>query len=97
VATNPAQYYPIVKKPLMTEKTTVLQDLNNQYTFKVHRDATKPEIRKAVETLFKVKVKAVNVITVPAKTRRVLGRPGRSPAWKKAVVTLHSGNTIDLT
>ncbi len=81
----------------MTEKTTIIQDLNNQYTFKVHRDATKPEIRKAVETLFKVKVTAVNVITVPSKTRRVLGRPGRTPEWKKAIVTLQSGNTIDLT
>ncbi len=97
MATNPAQFYHVVSKPLMTEKTTIIQDLNNQYSFKVHRDATKPEIRKAVETLFKVKVKAVNVITVPSKSRRVLGRPGRSPAWKKAIVTLQAGNTIDLT
>ena len=65
MATNPAQYYHVVSKPLMTEKTTIIQDLNNQYTFKVHRDATKPEIRKAVETLFNEKVTAVNVITVP--------------------------------
>jgi len=97
VATNPNQFYHVVRKPLMTEKTTVLQDLNNQYTFRVHREATKPEIKKAVETLFKVKVEAVNVITMPAKTKRVLGRPGRSPSWKKAVVTLQAGNTIDLT
>jgi large subunit ribosomal protein L23 len=97
MATNPSQYYHVIRKPVMTEKTTVLQDLRNQYTFRVDRGATKPEIKKAVETLFNVKVKAVNVITVPAKTRRVLGRPGRTPAWKKAVVTLHAGNSIDLT
>ena len=88
--------YDVIIAPVITEKATMASEAN-QVIFKVKPDATKPEIKAAIESLFKVKVKAVNVITVPAKTRRVLGRPGRSPAWKKAIVTLQSGNTIDLT
>jgi large subunit ribosomal protein L23 len=94
---NPSQYYGVVKRPLMTEKSTVLLDLHNQYTFKVDVGATKPQIRRAIETLFNVKVTAVNVISQPGKERRILGRPGRSRPWKKAIVTLAAGNSIELT
>src|SRR5690606_9044317 len=97
MATNPTQFYHVIRKPMMTEKTTVLQGMHNQYTFRVHPHATKPEIKKAVETLFQVKVTAVNVVTMPSKARRVLGRPGRTAAWKKAYVTPAEGNSIDLT
>lgn len=96
MAANPNQYYHVVRRPLMTEKTTRAQERSNKYSFRVDRQATKPEIRKAIETLFNVKVKDVNVMTMPSKAKRVLGRPGRSPEWKKAVVTLHEGNTIEL-
>ena len=90
-------HYTILTKPLLTEKSTVLQDLRNQYTFKVHGKATKPEIKKAVEKLFDVKVQAVNTIRMPGKLRRIMGRPGHTPEWKKALVTLKEGDTIDLT
>ena len=96
MATNPNQYYHVVRKPLMTEKTTVAQGRGNKYSFRVDPHATKPEIKKAIETLFKVKVEGVNVLVMPAKMRRVLGRPGHSPEWKKAVVTLKAGDTIEL-
>jgi len=96
VATNPNQYYDVIRKPVMTEKTTLEQGRSNKYAFRVAPHATKPEIRKAVETLFKVKVLRVNVLTMPTKKRRVLGRPGVSPEWKKAVVTIKQGDTIEL-
>jgi large subunit ribosomal protein L23 len=96
MATNPNLYYHVVRKPLMTEKTTKAQARGNKYAFRVDRNATKPEIRKAIEVLFDVKVLAVNVLTMPTKARRVLGRPGKTKEWKKAVVTLQEGNTIDL-
>ena len=94
--TNPQPYYDVIKRPLMTEKTTNLQELRNQYFFEVHTSTNKSEVRKAVETLFDVKVKKVNILNMPAKYRRVLGRPGRTAPWKKAIVTLHDGQTIDL-
>ncbi len=94
--TNPEQYYNIIRRPLLTEKTTNLGELRNQYFFEVHRKTNKVEVRKAVETLFDVKVKKVNILNMPTKLRRVLGRPGRIAPWKKAIVTLHEGQSIDL-
>jgi|JI102314A1RNA_FD_contig_111_245309_length_7528_multi_3_in_0_out_0_15 large subunit ribosomal protein L23 len=96
MATNPSQFYHVVRKPVFTEKTTKAQARSNKYTFRVHPDATKPEICKAIETLFSVEVLAVNVLKVHAKNRRVLGRPSRTTPWKKAIVTLKEGNTISL-
>lgn len=93
---NPAQYYEVVRRPLVTEKTTVLQGLRNQFTFEVADSANKLEVKKAIETLFNVKVVAVNMVSMPAKRRRVFGRPGHTPAWKKAVVTLKAGDSIDI-
>ncbi len=93
---NPQQFYGVVRRPIVTEKSTVLQGLRNQFTFEVQKSATKIEVKKAIETLFSVKVVAVNVITMPAKRRRVFGRPGHTPAWKKAVVTLQQGDSIDI-
>ncbi len=92
---NTLNQYQILERPLVTEKATVLQDIRNQYFFKVHSKANKPEIRKAVEQLFDVKVKKVHVMNMPGKMRRILGRPGRSPGWKKAIVTLHKGQSIE--
>lgn len=89
-------YYRIVEKPLLTEKSTVLADIRNQYFFKVADRATKPEVKKAVEALFDVKVEKVNIVVVPGKIRRIQGRPGRTTPWKKAIVTLQKGQAIEL-
>lgn len=91
-----AHYYKIIEKPLLTEKSTVLGDIRNQYFFKVADDATKPEIKKAIEALFEVKVKKVNIVVMPGKIRRIQGRPGRTTPWKKAVVALEEGQAIEL-
>lgn len=93
---NPLQYYSLIRRPLVTEKSTNLQGLRNQYTFEVHPEANKSEIRKAVETLFSVKVEKVNIVVVPGKQRRFLGRPGLSRPWKKAVVRLRKGDVIEI-
>jgi large subunit ribosomal protein L23 len=93
---NPALYYHTIVKPVVTEKSTVLQDLRNQYSFEVHPRANKPQIKKAVETLFNVHVESVAVMNVPGKLRRILGRPGSTPPWKKALVKLRKGETIEL-
>ncbi len=89
-------YYRIIEKPLLTEKSTVLGDIRNQYFFQVANWATKPEIKKAVEKLFDVKVEKVNVVVMPGKIRRIQGRPGRTTPWKKAIVTLEEGQAIEL-
>jgi large subunit ribosomal protein L23 len=93
---NPNLYYDVIGRPVVTEKSTVLQDIRNQYTFHVAQNATKNEIRKAVETLFEVKVEKVNVISMPGKFRRILGRQGRTKPWRKAIVTLREGDTIEI-
>ena len=93
---NPIQYYGIVEKPLVTEKSTVLQDIRNHYTFKVRPDANKSEVKKAVESLFKVHVEKVRIIRMPGKQKRILGRPGHTPPWKKALITLRKGETIEI-
>jgi large subunit ribosomal protein L23 len=94
---NPAQYYDVVKRPVVTEKSTSMQQLRNQFTFEVATDANKVEVRKAVETLFSVKVLKVNIVTMRGKARRMFGRPGETKPWKKAVVTLRKGDSIDIS
>ena len=89
-------YYRIIEKPLLTEKSTVLGDIRNQYFFKVADRATKPQIKKAIEALFEAKVEKVNIIVMPGKIRRIQGRPGRTTPWKKAIVTLQQGQAIEL-
>jgi large subunit ribosomal protein L23 len=69
----------------------------NQVSFRVAPDATKPEIKAAVEQLFNVKVKAVNTVVVKGKTKRFRGIAGRRSDWKKAIVSLAEGSTIDVT
>lgn len=88
--------YEIIRRPVITEKATVLGEFN-QVTFKVALDASKPEIKAAVEDLFKVKVKAVNTLRSKGKTKRFKGRPGRRVDTKKAIVTLVEGDSIDVT
>jgi large subunit ribosomal protein L23 len=82
--------YEIIKRPIITEKSTRLQD-QNQYVFEVERKATKSQIRWAVEQAFSVKVAAVNVMKVPGKARRAGRRVVLPRPWKKAIVTLREG------
>lgn len=93
---NPNLYYGVIKRPLVTEKSTVLQDIRNQFTFQVHDGANKSEIRKAVETLFEVRVEKVRIMNMPGKFRRRFGRPARTAGWKKAMVTLRDGDRIEI-
>ena len=93
---DPAQYYDVVRRPVVTEKSANAQSERNQFTFEVADSANKVEVKKAIETLFSVKVEAVNIVAMKAKRRRVFGRPGHTPAWKKAIVTLKDGDSIDI-
>jgi len=79
--------YEVLRRPLITEKATLLKE-GNRYVFEVAKEATKPQIKEAVEEAFKVKVAKVNIITVPGKTKRMGGREVTSPTWKKAIVSL---------
>ena len=88
--------YDVILSPVITEKSTRLSEAN-QVVFKVARDATKPQIKKAVETLFKVKVKAVNTIKIKGKVKAWRGRRYEKSDVKKAVVTLAEGHQIDVT
>ncbi|GAA0606973.1 50S ribosomal protein L23 [Craurococcus roseus] len=88
--------YQTILSPLITEKATALSE-QNQVVFKVQIDATKPEIKAAVEGLFNVKVLAVNTMVVKGKTKRFRGRQGQRSDWKKAMVRLAEGQSIDLT
>ena len=90
------KHFDVVLAPHITEKTTLLSE-QNAVVFKVANDATKPQIKAAVEALFDVKVTAVNTITSKGKTKRWKGRPYRRSDVKKAVVTLAEGDSIDIT
>ncbi len=95
-AISRARMYEVIRSPLVTEKSTQQSD-HSQISFKVSLDATKPEIKQAVEGLFKVKVKAVNTVTVKGKKKVFRGRPGVRSDWKKAIVSLVEGHKIDVT
>ena len=82
-------------EPKVSEKGTRIADLHRQYTFKVLMNATKPEIRSAVEHLFKVEVESVTTLTVPSRQRSSRGRTGVHDAWNKAYVKLKKGFEID--
>ena len=86
--------YEVLRRPLVTEKNTVLQ-AQNKYAFEVAEKANKSQVRQAVEKAFKVNVTAVNVITVPSKTRRVGRRVVPTQSWKKAIVTLKPKDKIE--
>ena len=87
--------YEVLRRPLITEKNTVLQ-AQGKYVFEVAGEATKPQVKQAVEKAFKVEVTAVNVMTVPGKTRRLGRREVLTQSWKKAIVTLKLGDKIEL-
>ena len=86
----------LIFSPLITEKGTGLQEKHNQYLFRVAPRANKIEIKQAIEKLFEVKVAGVRTSRVRGKTRRIGRTIGHRPNWKKAVVTLKEGDTINL-
>jgi large subunit ribosomal protein L23 len=88
--------YQAILSPVITEKSTKLSE-HNQVVFRVPHDATKPQIKKAVEELFKVKVKGVNTLVTKGKKKLFRGRKGERSDVKKAIVTLHEGSQIDVT
>ena len=85
----------VLLSPHVSEKSALSADKNNQHVFRVIRDAKKSEIKQAVEKLFDVKVAEVNTISMKGKRKNFGKRPGKRSDWKKAVVTLESGNDIN--
>ena len=85
----------ILRRPIVTEKSTLLAD-QGRYVFEVESSANKHEIAKAVEWAFDVKVIKVNTLTVPGKVKRYGRRPSKQPDWKKAIVSLQAGDSIQL-
>ncbi|MCR4379001.1 MAG: 50S ribosomal protein L23 [Rhodospirillales bacterium] len=88
--------FEVIRRPLITEKATLISE-HNQVAFEVAMSASKPEIRAAVEGIFKVKVTGVNTLIQKGKTKKFRGRPGKRDDVKKAVVTLADGDSIDVT
>ena len=95
MSTEP-RHYDVILSPVVTEKATAASE-NNKVVFKVRLDATKTEIKNAVEKLFTVKVTRVNTLTRKGKNKVFRGRPGKQGDVKKAIVTLAEGQTIDIT
>jgi large subunit ribosomal protein L23 len=88
-------FHHIIRRPLITEKSTTQKEGSNQVTFEVHQKANKIEIRDAVEKLFKVKVMCVNTMNREGKQKRLGRSVGKKSDWKKAIVTLQKWQTID--
>jgi len=88
-------YSKVIIRPLLTEKNAVLKEAQNRVVFEVAPDANKIEIKRAVEEAFQVSVKAVNVLNVRGKLKRLGRNMGRRRDWKKAIVTLKEGSTIE--
>ncbi|MCA0962234.1 50S ribosomal protein L23 [Salipiger bermudensis] len=90
------EHYDVIRKPIITEKSTMASE-NGAVVFEVSIDATKPQVKEAVEALFGVKVKAVNTTITKGKVKRFRGQIGRRNDVKKAYVTLEEGNSIDVS
>jgi large subunit ribosomal protein L23 len=90
------ELYDVIRAPLVTEKSTMVSE-SNQVMFKVAMSATKPDIKEAVERLFNVKVLAVNTLIRKGKIKKFRGVKGQQSDFKKAIVTLEEGQTIDIT
>jgi large subunit ribosomal protein L23 len=96
MSTSDPRHYDVIVAPVITEKSTMASELN-QVVFKVARDATKPQIKEAVEKLFDVKVKSVNTIVRKGKVKAFKGTVGEQSEVKRAIVTLEEGHRIDVT
>jgi large subunit ribosomal protein L23 len=89
------ELYQVIKKALITEKSTIARDAANQYNFEVHVNANRIEVGHAVEKIFKVKVMSVRVMNVRGKQKKKGRIMGQTRSWKKAIVTLAPGNRIE--
>ncbi len=89
-----SKYHSIIHSPSITEKNTILRE-ENKYVFKVDKKSKKDQIKKAVEELFNVKVTSINTMIVKGKKKRMGRHSGYRPDWKKAIVKLEEGQTID--
>ncbi len=96
ILNNTAKLYEVIRAPRVSEKTARLQEVSNQYAFEVAKDATKADIKVAIEKIFGVNVKAVNVVNVKGKSKSFKFRQGRRGDWRKAYVTLADGQSIDV-
>ena len=96
MSTTDPRHYDVIRSPIITEKATTLSE-HNQVMFRVARDATKPQIKEAVEKLFDVKVKSVNTLVRKGKTKVFRGNFGSQSDTKRAIVTLEEGHRIDVT
>lgn len=96
MSTIDPRHYDVILSPVITEKATLASD-KNQVMFKVARNATKPQIKEAVEKLFDVKVKGVNTLVRKGKVKAFKGTVGTQSPTKRAIVTLEEGHTIDVT
>jgi large subunit ribosomal protein L23 len=92
---NREELMTVLIAPHVTEKSSLAMQNHNQYTFRVRRDATKTDVKKAVQLMFDVEVRAVQILNEPGKTRRFAGRSGRTQDSKKAYVKLAEGQAID--
>ena len=95
-AASATNAYEVIRAPRVSEKTARLQEISNQYVFEVAKTATKADIKVAVEKIFDVQVKAVNVVNVKGKSKTFKFRQGRRGDWRKAYVTLAEGQSIDV-
>ncbi|NNE44725.1 MAG: 50S ribosomal protein L23 [Gemmatimonadetes bacterium] len=86
----------VLRRPLLTEKATIAREIANEYAFEIDPRANKIDVKRAVEKLFEVKVKSVRTVNRMGKMKRMGAHQGRRAAWKKALVTLEEGNTLDL-
>jgi large subunit ribosomal protein L23 len=89
-----SKFHNLIRYPSITEKNTSLRENQNKYVFEVQKDATKPQIKTAVEKLFNVNVESVNTIVVKGKKKRMGRNVGYRPDWKKAVVKIKEGQSI---
>jgi large subunit ribosomal protein L23 len=96
MSTSDPRHYDVILAPVITEKATIASE-QNKVTFKVRPDATKPQIKEAVEKLFDVKVKRVNTLVREGKQKMFKGRRGQRSDSKRAIVTLEEGHKIDVT
>lgn len=92
---NQERIFTVLREPHISEKVSVLGDVANQYAFKVSVDATKAEVREAIETIFKVSVKNVSTVNVKGKTKKTARGMSRKKNWKKAYVTVAQGQELD--
>ena len=96
-AASATNAYEVIRAPRVSEKTARLQEVSNQYVFEIAKTATKADVKAAVEQIFSVNVKAVNVVNVKGKSKTFKFRQGRRGDWRKAYVTLAEGQSIDVT